>query len=179
MLKIAGGKFRGRKLYLPDTDIVRATSNKVREAVFNILKSRVVLDGVRVLDLFAGSGAIGIEAASWGAGFVEFVENDPAVLRVLEKNISEFELGSVSRVTRGSKPHEEGFDIVFADPPYQDFEYDWPSLFPVVCPGGFFIFESDKKEGLGEFVSGSELELVKNYKYGKTFIHLYEKQGTD
>ena len=121
-LRIVAGEFRGRRLQAPADSRVRPTADRVREAWFSILGPRV--HGARVLDLFAGSGALGLEALSRGAARVDFVELNPASLQALKANIAS--LGVDDRVTvhRGEALRFAGrllpdaFDIVVADPPY-------------------------------------------------------------
>jgi 16S rRNA (guanine966-N2)-methyltransferase len=122
MLRIIGGRHRGRKLALPADVAIRPTPDRVRETLFNWLQPRI--DGARALDLFAGSGALGLEALSRGAGHVTFVEQDrraAAAIDTLSRDWQETgaqvvcsdALGWLSRA-KGSAP----FDIVFLDPPY-------------------------------------------------------------
>ncbi|MFL5492510.1 MAG: 16S rRNA (guanine(966)-N(2))-methyltransferase RsmD [Gemmatimonadales bacterium] len=122
LVRVVGGQFGGRKLAVPKDARVRPTSDRVREAWMSILGA--ALDGARVLDLFAGSGALGLEALSRGAGSATFVELNPPSLKALESNIAA--LGVSDRVTvhRGDairfarRLSEHAFDIVLADPPY-------------------------------------------------------------
>ena len=87
-MRIVGGTARGRPLVAPPGDRTRPTSDRVREAVFNALWSRGALDGARAVDLFAGSGALGIEALSRGAAHVTFVDSDRAARRAIERNLA-------------------------------------------------------------------------------------------
>ncbi len=121
-LRIIGGRHRGRKLAFPDANGLRPTPDRVRETLFNWLMPH--LGGARCLDLFAGSGALGLEALSRGAGHVTLVEANPAVARQLEANLELLGEGGRSEVmcrdalaflrTAPAGP----FDIVFLDPPY-------------------------------------------------------------
>ncbi len=121
-LRIIGGRHRGRKLAFPDANGLRPTPDRVRETLFNWLMPH--LGGARCLDLFAGSGALGLEALSRGAGHVTLVEANPAVARRLEANLELLGEGGRSEVmcrdalaflrTAPAGP----FDIVFLDPPY-------------------------------------------------------------
>jgi len=125
-MRITGGMLRGRRVVVPRGK-VRPTQDRVRQTLFSALGDRV--QGARFLDLFAGSGAVGLEAWSRGAGYVCWVESAPAVARVMRRNIEalcDADAGSTCVVgadafrflasLRG--PQEGGFDIVFADPPY-------------------------------------------------------------
>lgn len=100
----------------------RPTSERVREALFSSLESMVDLDGAKVLDLYAGSGALGFEALSRGAGHATFVESDRRAAEVLKGNAKELGFGNVTVVNRAAEAYVAGdgeqFDVVFADPPY-------------------------------------------------------------
>lgn len=128
-MRIVGGKFRGRSIVAPAGCDTRPTSDRAREAVFNVLTHAEwspALEGRRVLDLFAGSGALGLEAISRGAAFALFVETDAAARGALRDNIEALGLFGVTRIHRrdatdlGVKPAGLGepFDLVFLDPPY-------------------------------------------------------------
>ncbi|HEX7336676.1 MAG TPA: 16S rRNA (guanine(966)-N(2))-methyltransferase RsmD [Gemmatimonadales bacterium] len=121
-MRIVAGQFGGRRLVVPKDARVRPTSDRVRESWMNILGSE--LDGARVLDLFAGSGALGLEALSRGAASVTFVELNPPSLRALQQNIAALGVEASVTVHRGdAMRHVErltagAFDLVLADPPY-------------------------------------------------------------
>ena len=128
-MRIVAGTARGRRLAVPPGTDIRPTSDRVRQAVFNILEHgswAPELDGVRVIDLFAGSGALGFEAMSRGAGFCLFVETDDAARGAIRENAEAFGVtGSVrvhrrSAVDLGERPASVGpaFDLAFLDPPY-------------------------------------------------------------
>jgi 16S rRNA (guanine966-N2)-methyltransferase len=120
-LRIIGGDWRSRRLAFPDVDGLRPTPDRVRETLFNWLAP--VVSGARCLDLFAGSGALGLEALSRGAAEVLFVERDAKAATALETNLGLLKAGARGRVVRadavtflrgGGRP----FDLVFLDPPY-------------------------------------------------------------
>jgi 16S rRNA (guanine966-N2)-methyltransferase len=125
-MRIVGGELRGRALHAPPGFDVRPTSDRVREALFNILEHGTYpLRGARVLDLFAGTGALGLEAISRGAGFALFVEDSASARAAIRRNIEGLQLTGRTRIYRrdatqlsaipaGTKP----FDLVFLDPPY-------------------------------------------------------------
>ncbi len=126
-MKIVGGMFRGRTLASPADDSIRPTSDRVREAVFNILMHGVPdfeLAKVHVLDLFAGTGALGLEAISRGAKSALFVEEIPEARALIRENIEAFGLTGVTRIYRrdatslGDAGQREAFGLVFLDPPY-------------------------------------------------------------
>ncbi|MGI9523494.1 MAG: 16S rRNA (guanine(966)-N(2))-methyltransferase RsmD [Hyphomicrobiaceae bacterium] len=126
-MRIVSGRFKGRRLARPSGGDLRPTSDKVRESIFNILshgRLQCDLEGAHVLDLFAGTGALGIEALSRGAATCLFVETDVASRALIQENINAFGLGGVSRLFRrdatllGPANQTGQITIAFADPPY-------------------------------------------------------------
>ncbi len=128
-MRIVGGDLRGRNLVTPEGRTTRPTSDRAREAIFNILNHAEWapnLSGARVMDVFAGSGALGFEALSRGGAFCLFVETDDAARGAIRDNIEAFGLFGSTRVHRrdatqlGVRPGSAGeaFDLVFLDPPY-------------------------------------------------------------
>ena len=130
-MHVIAGSAKGRRLRTPEDHSVRPTSGRVKEALFSILQ--VQMPGARVLDLFAGTGAIGIEAISRGAAHVVFVEPSPSSLRLLRQNVERCGMAAQATIAActaldylaapppGSSPP---FDLVFADPPYQELDLD-------------------------------------------------------
>lgn len=123
MTRIIAGSARGRRIAVPPGRTVRPTADRCREGLFSSLASLVGdLEGLRFLDLYAGSGAVGLEALSRGVAHSLLVESDPAVARVLTSNVAtlglgaEVQIGAVERLV--SQPAPSAYDIVFADPPY-------------------------------------------------------------
>ena len=128
-MRIVSGQYRGKAIVAPPGEATRPTSDRARQAVFNILEHAAwapELHGARVIDVFAGSGALGLEALSRGAGFCLFVETDDAARGAIRENIDAMHLFGVTRVHRrdatdlGPRPASAGapFDIAFLDPPY-------------------------------------------------------------
>jgi len=125
-VRIVAGKFRGKALLSPEDQSIRPTADRAREAVFNILASRLGpgLDGRRVLDLFAGTGALGLEALSRGAAFVVFVDTGAEARGLVRDHIEAFGAGGVTKLLRrdatdlGPAGTLGAFDVVFLDPPY-------------------------------------------------------------
>jgi 16S rRNA (guanine966-N2)-methyltransferase len=125
-MRVGGGRFRGRPLASPKSSAIRPTADRLREALFNILHHAYgdPVDGARVLDLFAGTGALGIEAASHGAAFVLFVDDGTEARALLRENVAALGLGGVTRIFRrdatklGPAHPLEPFSLVFLDPPY-------------------------------------------------------------
>ena len=122
-MRITGGAFRSRELRAPRGARTRPTADRVREALFSILQSRVELEGARVLDLYAGTGALGLEAMSRGAAHAVLVEKDRAALDALRENRRALGLDDTTQVLTSSVEQCEvrgPFEVVFADPPYAD-----------------------------------------------------------
>ena len=121
-VRLIGGAHRGRRLEFPDAVGLRPTGDRIRETLFNWLQG--VIPGARCLDLFAGSGALGFEAASRGAAEVVLVESAPAVARALRENALALGLGDVARVVEADAlrwlavAEARSFDVVFLDPPF-------------------------------------------------------------
>jgi 16S rRNA (guanine966-N2)-methyltransferase len=126
-LRIVGGKFKGQTLAAPSGRDTRPTSDRVREAIFNILAhgaAAATLEGARVLDLFAGTGALGLEALSRGAKFCQFVENDVEARGIIRRNADALGVTGSCRIWRrdatrlGQIGAQTPFALVFIDPPY-------------------------------------------------------------
>ena len=126
-MRIVGGRLRGRALAAPKSQAIRPTSDRLRESLFNILAHAYgdSVNGVRVLDLFAGTGALGIEAISRGAAFCLFVDDGVEARALIRQNVDALGLGQVTRVFRrdatklGAAHPVEPFALVFLDPPYR------------------------------------------------------------
>jgi 16S rRNA (guanine966-N2)-methyltransferase len=125
-VRIVAGKFRGKALLTPGDDSIRPTSDRARESIFNILVSRIGHDftGLKVLDLFAGTGALGLEAISRGAASVVFVDTGAEARGLIRDNIEAFGLGGVAKLLRrdatdlGPAGTMGGIGLAFLDPPY-------------------------------------------------------------
>jgi len=125
-MRVVGGRLRGRNLAAPASREIRPTADRLRESLFNILVHAYEnpVEGARVLDLFAGTGALGIEAISRGAGFALFVDNGAEARALLRNNVEALGLGGVTKVFRrdatnlGPAHPVEPFSLVFLDPPY-------------------------------------------------------------
>lgn len=175
-MRITGGALARRPLDAPKGDRTRPTTDRVREALFSALGARTDLGGARVLDLFAGSGALGLEALSRGAAHATFVERHGPTLAVARRNAES--LGVVDRAAfvradalaylgRTSGP----FDLIFADPPY-----DLGALpvlparvRPLLAPDGLFVLEHDARHAFGD---GPGLVLTRAY--GRTVLSLFD-----
>jgi len=125
-MRVVGGRLKGRNIAAPSSRDIRPTQDRLRESVFNILVHAYgdPIEGARVLDLFAGTGALGIEAVSRGAAFTLFVDNGAEARALLRNNVEALGLGGVTKVYRrdatnlGPAHPVEPFSLVFADPPY-------------------------------------------------------------
>jgi len=152
-MRIVAGEYRGRRLKAPAGTATRPTADRVREAVFNILGD---VEGLIVLDLFAGSGALGIEALSRGAGATTFVDRDDRALAAVRANLEAF--GAVARIVRSDAvaflQRGEGamYDLVFLDPPYDsapELGRRLSELLPdAVAEEAVIVTESDKRAPL-------------------------------
>ena len=126
-MRVIGGRLKGRNIASPASNDIRPTQDRLREALFNILMHAYEnpIDGARVLDLFAGTGALGIEAVSRGAAFTLFVDNGAEARALLRNNVEALGLGGVTKVYRrdatnlGPAYPVEPFSLVFLDPPYK------------------------------------------------------------
>ena len=168
-MRVVAGSARGRPLAAPPGDRTRPTSDRVREAVFNALWSRDALVGAEAVDLFAGSGALGIEALSRGAAHVTFVDDDRAALRTVRRNLDVCGVadratviaGQAERWLAGLAPGTR-FDLAFCDPPYA---YDgWAGLLARL-PAVLVVVESDGPVGLPD-----GWELDREARYGGTWV---------
>ena len=179
-MRVISGSARGRRLLAPEGLDTRPTADRVKESVFNIISPYIY--GARVLDLFAGSGALGIEALSRGAESAVFVENSASAKNVLEKNIEITHFQDKCRIFSCSfdnylKTASEKFDIVFLDPPYKSGYYETALEMllsnHLLLSGGIVIAEHEHGAVIPP-VSG--YELCKNRKYGKTSIAVLKKE---
>jgi 16S rRNA (guanine966-N2)-methyltransferase len=171
-MRVVAGAFKGRRLQAPRGRRTRPTADKVREAVFALLGD---ISGTRVLDLYAGSGALGIEALSRGAAAATFVERDPRALAALRRNVQS--VGADAEVRRRDALRflastDATFDLVFVDPPYDSAvrltEPLSERLPAVLTQGARIVTESDKRAPL-ELSLPLELERV----YGDTRIAVH------
>jgi 16S rRNA (guanine966-N2)-methyltransferase len=180
--RIVAGLAGGRRLAVPAKG-TRPTSERVREALFSALSSAMDLDGARVLDLYAGSGALGLEALSRGADAVTFVESDRAALAVLEKNIAavglpgaEVRRGTVASVL--ATPPAAPYDLVLADPPYgTDVRPVLGALAAWAGPEALVIVERARRDGPPDWPK--PLCPLRVSRYGDTELHWARKGDRD
>jgi 16S rRNA (guanine966-N2)-methyltransferase len=180
-MRVIAGEAKGRRLKGPRGTETRPTSDKVKEALLSILGDRI--KDARMLDLFAGSGGIGIEALSRGADHVDFVEVDEAIAGTLEENLTACgfsDRASVYRMDafRFIKQIHRPYDLVFADPPYHTWHLK--KLLPVIGQGamissdGLVVVEHFRKITLPKQIGN--LEAVRSYDYGDTILTLYRRE---
>ena len=121
-MRIIAGEWRGRSLVAPPGNATRPTADRTRETLFSMLASRLgSFEGLRVADLFAGSGALGLEALSRGAAHASFVESDRTAIKAIEVNVAALgapDRTSLRAMSAAALPASEPFDLIFADPPY-------------------------------------------------------------
>jgi len=178
-MRIISGKYKGRIIKMPKG--IRPTQDKVRKALFDILGS---MEGLAFLELFAGSGAVGLEALSQGASEAVFVEKDRRCIEEIKQNLSVLAfwrsrvlaldvLVAIERLNKAS----EKFDIIFLDPPYyQDLvkkTLQTLSGYDILAPNGFVIVQHFKKDNLPEALG--DLRLFKQARYGDTLLSFYRK----
>ncbi|HKC92784.1 MAG TPA: 16S rRNA (guanine(966)-N(2))-methyltransferase RsmD [Nitrospira sp.] len=180
-MRVIAGTQRGRRLSGPQGTTLRPTSDKVREALFSILGSRVF--GSRFLDLYAGTGAVGIEALSRGARVVTFVESDPKAVQVLRKNLTvcglldqaEVRVGLAQTFFKRPQWSNGPYDIVFADPPYAATEAvdlvleRWGT--GLLSKDAVMVIEQDVRATLP--TATDRANLIRRYDYGDSALFLY------
>ena len=174
-MRVIAGRFGGRPLVAPRGRATRPTSDRVREALFSIL---VAVDGARVLDLFAGSGALAIEALSRGAASATLVDSSAAAVAAIRRNLTA--LGADAEVRRQraavfcEQARSDGrqYDLVFLDPPYHRASglgrQLSTALQPLLAAGARVVSESDRRAPLE-----LELALLHERRYGDTLIRIY------
>jgi 16S rRNA (guanine966-N2)-methyltransferase len=176
--RIVAGAVGGRRLTVPPKG-TRPTSERVREALFGALEVALDLDGARILDLYAGSGALGFEALSRGAAVVTFVESDRRAVDVLRRNARELGLpGATVRAgtveTTVAEPADAPYDVILADPPYA---VDNGKLTEILrrimaggwlAPDGLLVLERASRDGEPDWPAG--LELTRTRRYGDTTL---------
>lgn len=183
LMRVIAGAFRGKKLSAPPGKTTRPTSDRVKEALFSILASRIDFEGIRVLDVCAGTGALGIEALSRGAGFCCFVESDRTVAAILEKNIADVHCGKKSDIVtmdavRGLPAiavRGWTFDLAFFDPPYDSDLYaripEALDVLGLMAPGSILVAECSVRNQVPE--SCGRLKRIDRRVYGTTALELF------
>lgn len=174
-MRIVAGELRGRQIIAPQGSITRPTTDKARQATFNALGSLNAIVGAKVVDLFAGSGALGIEALSRGAVHCTFVERDRSALDALRANIAALDLGERSNVIRGNGLDYtntiSGVTLMLADPPYEFAK--WPELLSS-STASLVVAESDRQLG-GEIAACSDWEVIRSKRYGRAYVAFIQR----
>jgi len=171
-MRVVAGELGGRKLVSPEGTSTRPTTDRAREAIFNALGSAGLIDGALVADLFAGTGAVGIEALSRGAAHCTFVERDRNALRALEENVDTLDLAQRTRILRSDASQAAAtldVDIAFIDPPY-DFS-GWSELLAIVR-APFVVAESGRAI---DPVDG--WDITRSKRYGRAWVSFLERSG--
>jgi 16S rRNA (guanine(966)-N(2))-methyltransferase RsmD len=177
-VRIIAGRHKGRRLKTPSWSGLRPTSDKLRETLFNILAPRI--EGARVLDGYAGTGAVGLEALSRGAAHVRFVENDRRAVALIRANLDlcgieegyTIEHGDVGAVLRQRCP-DERFDVMFLDPPYAERVTDiLASAGRLLSPGGLVVLERATRDEPG---TPPTLERVRDVRSGDSTLTWFER----
>ena len=178
-MRIISGAWRGRPIEAPPGDSTRPTADRVRETLFSMLASRLgSFEELRVADLFAGSGALGLEALSRGAASATFVESDRRALDAIKRNAAKLGAGERARILGGSAlalARSDPFDLIFADPPYTPgsgsaavkavIDAGW------LAPGGWITVETSR----GETVDPNGLELEATRDVGRARLTLLRR----
>jgi len=181
-LRIVAGEWRGRKLAAPEGDTTRPTADRTRETLFSMLASRLgTLEGLKVADLFAGSGALGLEALSRGAAHCLFVDQDAAAIRAIRSNIANLHAQSRSDVRAASAlslgAAREPLDLVLLDPPYDTgagaVAIDKLARLGWIAEHTWVSVETAKAETVA--IRGFEVESTRDV--GKARLHILRRTG--
>lgn len=184
-MRIVGGRFRGRSIAAPAGALTRPTSDKVRESLFNILAHGLEgfdIEGARVLDLFSGSGALGLEALSRGAAYCLFVDDNADARGAIRENIEALGLTGASKVWRrdatklGPASPMQPFQLLFADPPYGkglgELALGAAAAGSWLAPGAVCILE-ERADAV--IATPPEFEAMDTRSYGDTALHFFRK----
>jgi 16S rRNA (guanine966-N2)-methyltransferase len=181
LTRIIAGTHGGRRLTAPAGATTRPTSDRVREALFSALEAMTDLSGARVADLFAGSGAVGLEAVSRGAAHSLLVESDARAARVIRDNIGTLRAGTAARLVTGkvaqvvaTAPEGGPYDVVFADPPYAVTDAELAEMLRALVGNGWLaagavvVLERPTRGGPLTWVDGVTAE--RSRRYGETTL---------
>ena len=177
-MRIISGKARGTKLYTLEGTNTRPTLDRVKESVFNIIQSK--LEDAVVLDLFAGSGAIGIEALSRGASKAILCDKSKEAIEIIKKNIEKTHMNEKAQIfnldyeTCLEKVKNEKFDIIYIDPPYET-DYIYKALqkikaLNITKEESLIIIETDDEQRIEKEIQNINIEIVDKRKYGRATI---------
>ncbi len=169
---ITAGKFKGQKITAPDESITRPTLSKVRMSIFNTLQSMIEFEGNSFLDMYAGSGIMGLEALSRGFAYAEAIEKNPKAFQVIKSNFKRFSpspkliIGDSLKIVPAL---QKKFDVIYIDPPYFSGIYEQSLEAVKNISNGIVILEHVTDVNLTDF------ELIKQKKYGDKFITFLKK----
>ena len=178
-MRVITGTARGTNLYTLEGEDIRPTTQRVKESEFSAIQFYV--EGASVLDLFAGTGQMGIEALSRGAVEAVFVDNDEEAVKIIRKNLERTKISAHSRIVKSDAFKyltglRREFDIVFMDPPYrQNLAVRIVKILePVVADNGIVMCETELQAEMP--AEAGRLSLVKEYRYGRIKIWMYRKR---
>ena len=178
-MRIISGSRRGHKLHEFEGYDVRPTTDRVKESIFNLIQNYI--PSSRVLDMFAGSGALSFEALSRGAIYAVLVDCDRKSVELIKKNVHELKFEDICEVKEAScfsyvKNCDERFDIIFLDPPYNkgliEPALEAISQYGLLSDTGIVLLESDNTDFKSDFPG---LSMVKQRRYGRTFVTIYKR----
>lgn len=181
-MRVIAGQFRGRNLVSARGPDIRPATDRVKESIFNVLQNRLSLEGALVLDLFAGTGSLGIETISRGAAHADFVDTTEASLRLLRANIARLSCQSLCTVIevdamRFIETTEKRFDLIFADPPYA---FEGTRFIPekifdrrLLEKEGFLIIEHQKST---EFPESLRYRAAVRKEFGQTLVSFFSER---
>lgn len=176
-MRIIAGKYKSRLIKAPDTITTRPSMDKTREAIFNVLN--FYLPNAKVLDLFAGSGALGIEAISRGASFVTFIDNNPKAIKTIKDNLKELNITSDFNIYQKDykilETINDSYDLIFLDPPYEFNKFE--EILDIITNNnllndhGVIIYESNKENKITEI----DNFILKQKRYGIAYVSFLYK----
>ena len=174
-MRVISGSAKGRKLVVPSGDHVRPTKDRVKEAIFNSLHSYGLVENRSFLDLFSGTGSLGIEALSRGAKSVVFIDHHAEAIDCIILNVEKLNYGSTSKVLKTDAlsflERDDYFDVALLDPPYK-YEH-WGTLLKRVNANSIVIESSE------QVTLESDWEIIKSQKYGQTNLLIASRQSKD
>ena len=178
-VRIISGEFGGRKIEAPDNSRTQPMGERIRNALFNSIGGDI--RSADVLDVFAGTGAVGLEALSRGARHVTFIEKDRVAQKILAKNITTLGAEDRTAIIRATASNwlenneDKRYDFIFADPPYYDPQLSTAARFlGLLKPGGYMILSHP---GRGEELTKAGVVVVDNRSYGNAFLTFYRREN--
>ncbi|MDD2628311.1 MAG: 16S rRNA (guanine(966)-N(2))-methyltransferase RsmD [Clostridia bacterium] len=183
-MRIIAGRWKSKELVSPKTTKIRPTLDRIKEALFSIIMPYI--ENAEVLDLFAGTGNLGIEALSRGASFVHFNDIDPEAIKTIYTNVQLTNYQNYAKITKKDyekclkslKKENKSFDIIFVDPPYNKNEIEKClkniENYKVLKADGIIILETDRDKFFEETIEG--LKLVNKRTYGRVMLRLYKRE---